>query len=104
VTIVPLGQGPEAPAQVGRLKIVTAAADNLEKGPDGLMRTIDGIEPPPAAGEVLQTGALEGSNVNIAESMVNMIDLARQFELQTKAMKSADENAQLSATLLRISG
>jgi flagellar basal body rod protein FlgF len=33
--------------------------------------------------------------------MVNMIDLARNFQLQVKAMKSADENASASTQLLQ---
>jgi flagellar basal body rod protein FlgF len=33
--------------------------------------------------------------------MVNMIDLSRNFDLQVKAMKSADDNAQASSQLLQ---
>jgi len=35
VTVVPLGQGPEAPVTVGRLKVVDATAEQLERGSDG---------------------------------------------------------------------
>ena len=39
------------------------------------------------------SGVLESSNVNIADAMVNMIELARHFDLQVKAMRTAEENA-----------
>lgn len=104
LTVVPLGQGAEAPVQQGRLKVVQAFPEQLERGTDGLMRAVDGQPLQAAAGEVLMTGAVEGSNVNIAEAMVNMIDLSRQFELQTRAMKTADENAQAATALLRMNG
>ena len=38
------------------------------------------------------SGNLEGSNVNAAEQMVTMISLARQFEMQMKAISSAEAN------------
>ncbi len=38
---------------------------------------------------------------NAAEAMVNMIELARNFELQIKAIKTAEENGAASAQLLR---
>ena len=41
----------------------------------------------------LGSGELESSNVNVAEAMVNMIELARQFDMQVKAMRTAEENA-----------
>jgi flagellar basal-body rod protein FlgF len=33
--------------------------------------------------------------------MVNMIELARRFDLQVKAMKTADDNGAASAQLLK---
>ena len=38
------------------------------------------------------SGVLETSNVNAAEAMVNMIELARHFEMQVKAIRNAEEN------------
>ncbi len=102
VTVVPLGQGPEAPATIGRLKVVKADASQIERASDGLMRARQGIELEPAPGNVLASGALEGSNVNLAESMVNMIALSRNFELQVKLMKTAEQNAQASDSLMRM--
>ena len=51
----------------------------------------------------LQIGALESSNVNSVEEMTSMIALQRQYEMNVKLMKTADENAQRSESLMRIS-
>jgi flagellar basal-body rod protein FlgF len=102
LTVLPLGQGPEAPAVVGRLRVVEARPEQLERGTAGLMRAKAGINLSPAPGQVLVSGMLESSNVNLAESMVTMIQLARAFELQTKLMKTTEENAAASASLMRM--
>ena len=39
--------------------------------------------------------------MNIADAMVNMIELARHFDLQVKAMRTAEENAAAAAQLLK---
>jgi flagellar basal-body rod protein FlgF len=48
------------------------------------------------------SGATEASNVNGAAAIVNMIELSRQFEMQMKAIKSAEENARSSQSLLSL--
>ena len=45
-------------------------------------------------------GTLEGSNVNVVESMVGMIGAARQFELQMKMLSTAEQNEQKAGTVL----
>ncbi|MGQ0699764.1 MAG: flagellar basal body rod protein FlgF [Panacagrimonas sp.] len=103
VSVVPLGQGPEAPATIGRLKIVQAQAQQIERGSDGLMRARPGEELESASAQVLASGALESSNVNLADCMVTMIQLARNFELQVKLMRTAEQNDQASSSLMRMS-
>ncbi|MFO7277864.1 MAG: flagellar basal-body rod protein FlgF [Pseudomonadota bacterium] len=102
VSIVPLGQGPETTAVVARIKLVNPPPESLERGADGLFRTRDGMDAPADASVRLASGVLESSNVNVAEAMVTMIELARQFEMQVKMMRTAEENADASAQLLRI--
>lgn len=102
VSIVPLGQGPETRAEVGRIKLVNPPSGSLEKGPDGLFRMQDGSDAPPDASVRLASGMLESSNVNVAEAMVNMIELSRRFDMQVKAMRSAEENGTASARLLSL--
>lgn len=102
ISVRPIGQTPEALAVVDRIKLVNPDPAQLEKGLDGLMRLRDGSVAPPDANVNLVSGALEGSNVNTVEAMVNMIELARQFEMQVKLMKAAEENDQSSAQMMRI--
>src|SRR5262245_19717192 len=101
ISIVPQGQGPETTASIGRIKLVNPGNDNLERGEDGLFRMKDGSDAPSDASMRVTSGALESSNVNAAEAMVNMIELARNFELQVKSIKAADDNSAASAQLLR---
>lgn len=102
VSIVPQGQGPETLATVGRIKLVKPEPGQLERATDGLFRLKEGGIAPPDAGVQLAAGALESSNVNTAEAMVNMIELARRFDLQVRTMRTAEENARSSATLMRV--
>ena len=102
LSIVPLGQSASTQAAIGRLRIVEGRPDQLQRGTDGLMRAKPGATLDTAAGDVLTSGMLESSNVNMAEAMVNMISLARQFELQVKLMKTVEDNATASASLTRL--
>lgn len=100
VSIVPLGQSPATRAEVGRIKLVNPPPENTVKGSDGLFHLKDGTAAEPDATVRLASGVLEGSNVNVAEAMVNMIELARQFDLQVRAMRTAEESGDASARLL----
>ncbi len=83
---------------VGKLKLVTPE-NKLERGDDGLFRSLDG-ELPADANARIQEGALEGSNVNPIETMVSMIAAARQFETQMRLMTTAEKDEQQAAQLL----
>ena len=90
--------GQERPQPLGRLKLVTPEAP-LQRGTDGLFRAAEGdLAADPAAR--VQSGALEGSNVNAVESMVAMIAAARQFEQQMKALQTAEQKEQSATKLL----
>ena len=102
VSIVPVGQGPETTSVVGRIKLVNPAADALERGADGLFRMKGGSQAPADASVQLASGVLESSNVNASGAMVEMIELARRFELQVKAIRTAEEDGATAARLLRV--
>ncbi|WP_439654708.1 flagellar basal body rod C-terminal domain-containing protein [endosymbiont of Lamellibrachia barhami] len=46
---------------------------------------------------------MESGNVNVADALVNMIELGRKFEMQVKMMKTAEEMDSASSALLRMS-
>jgi len=93
--------GNDAPLPVARLKLATPTDEQpLARGDDGLMRTPD-TEPLPADPEArLQTGVLEGSNVNTIACMVDMIAAARQFEQQMRLLQTAETDDKTAARLL----
>ena len=96
------GSEPTTMGPAGRLKLVNPERGSLVRGEDGLFR--------PQGGGVLQadetvrvvSGALEGSNVSVTETMVAMIDSARRYDMQMKTIESADENDQRANNLLSI--
>ncbi len=102
LSIQPLGQGPETLAIVDRIKLVRPDEQNLVKGGDGLLRAKDGSEADADASVTLVSGALEQSNVNTAKTLVNMIELARQYEMQINVIKTSEENADAAATMMRL--
>ena len=102
ISIIPLGEKETTVAVVGRIKMVKPDLGNLEKLNDNLIYTKDGSELAANADITLVQGALEGSNVNTVSALVEMIELARNFELQTKVMKNADDNAGVSAKLMQM--
>jgi len=103
VSVVGLGQTPNSVAAVGRIKLVNPPTSNVSRGTDGLYRTNDGTPAEADANVQLASGVLEASNVNISSCLVNMIELSRRFELQIKALHTADEDGQASTKLLQSS-
>ena len=103
VSIVPAGQSPSTTAAVGRIKLVNPPTSELARGDDGLFRSTTGRDAPSDASVAVTSGALESSNVNVADAMVQMIELSRRFELQVKAIRTAEENASSTSKLLSMS-
>lgn len=85
---------------VGRLKLVNPPEGDLVRGEDGLFRLRSGA--PAAADESVRVlgGYLEGSNVNVVDQMVSMISLARQFEMQTRMLTTAEQDDRTATRLL----
>jgi flagellar basal-body rod protein FlgF len=102
ISIVAQGQTPDTTSTVGRIKLVNPPEADIERGDDGLFRMKDRSDAPPDAAVQISSGVLESSNVNTAAAMVNMIELARQFEMQVKAIRTAEENGQAASQLLRV--
>ena len=101
ISILPQGAETEQLAAIDRIKLVAPQYDQMKKGEDGLFRLAAGGEADADPAQRLVSGALETSNVNIVNEMVDMIELSRRFELQVKMMKTAEENADVAATVVR---
>jgi len=100
ISVRPLGQSADALVTVDRIKLVKPDVENMTKGRDGLMQLRDGSVAEAVADVSLLSGALEKSNVNTIDAMVNMISLARQYEMQVKLMSTAQENDHASSGLI----
>ena len=102
ISVIPHAGTLTAVAVVGRIKLVNPPESTLVKGTDGLFRQQNGVPAPADAKVNVMGGALEGSNVNVVDSMVSMISLARQFDMQVKLMQSADLNAKQASQLMNL--
>lgn len=103
ISVQPLGQGPETIAAIDRIKLVDPDLALVSKGSDGLLRLPEG-ETASANGSVrVASGSLEQSNVNAAQTLVNMIELSRQYETQINVIRTAEENADTAARLMQMS-
>jgi flagellar basal-body rod protein FlgF len=102
ISVIPEGQQPNTVSIVDRIKLVNPPREELVKGDDGLFRRADGQETKPDANVRIKSGNLESSNVNVAEALVSMIELARRFELQVRAMTTAERNHQAATRMLQL--
>ncbi len=102
ISAIPMGQTPNTVSAVGRIKLVNPPAGQLSMGADGLMHLAGGATADADPTVSIKSGALETSNVNPSKMLVQMIELSRQYELQVRGLKGADENAQAATKLLQV--
>ena len=100
---IPEGMESSNIEEFAQIKLVKPSIRDVYKGDDGLFRRKDGVKALEDPTVRLENGALEGSNVNAAEEMINVIRLQRMFTTQVKLMKTAEEMDQQSNNLMRIS-
>lgn len=103
VSIKAVGQAANALQLIDRVKLVNPPVEELIKGRDGLFRLAEGDIAAPDASVTLIGGALESSNVNPIDTLINTIILAREFEAHIKVMETAQQNDSTTTQLLRIS-
>ena len=89
--IDPTGRVFSGAQEVGQLEMVSFAnRQQLVKEGGNLFRApADGLQAEPFTGKVRQ-GALEGSNVNVVQEMVNLITSYRAYEIHSKAVQTQD--------------
>lgn len=102
INIRPLGGKANELSSLDRIKLVKPDLKNLEKGADGLFRMKDGkpVEADPFVR--VSQGYLESSNVNAVAEMIDVLQLARSYELQVKMMQTVSSNADASARVLQV--
>jgi flagellar basal-body rod protein FlgF len=97
-----LGQAAQVLATVNRIKLVNPDNRDLIKGSDGLLRRRDGDITLADGAVRLKAGYLEGSNVNVVDAMVEVISLARNYEMNIKFIQTVQQNSESSGRLLQI--
>lgn len=113
ITIAPNGEiraaMPDAQeTTLGQIQLITFVNENgLSAVGDGMYKPtlasgapLQGIPGEDGLGSI-QQGALEGSNVNVANSMVEMIQTQRAYEMNTKVMGVADQMLQQTANIVK---
>jgi flagellar basal-body rod protein FlgF len=99
IRVTLLGQMFDTP--IARLKLVNPLPRTLERLPDGLFGTNEDLDVSEDV-KVLQ-GSLEGSNVNAAQAMVQMIAQNRLFDLNIRLVQAAEQNSKTAGTLMSLS-
>jgi flagellar basal-body rod protein FlgF len=102
ITVRGLGQAPDALTVADRIKLVKLDESQVHKDSEGLLRLADNATAPADATVRVATGVLESSNVNPMEELVEIVSLARQFEMQVKMMKTAEQNDESTARILQV--
>ena len=100
ISIVPLSGG--EPQVVDRLKLASAKGSDTVKGMDNLLHVRGGGALPDDLDARLTGGALEGSNVNMTQALVDMIENQRSYEMTAGLMKSAKDMDESGASLMRL--
>jgi flagellar basal-body rod protein FlgF len=94
---------PDAPPEeVARLNLVSPAGSAVAKDLDNQLRVRGGGVLPNDPTARLITGALEGSNVDSAGTLVQMIEAQRSFERRVQIISTAEQLDQSSASLLSL--
>ncbi|MEL6868245.1 MAG: flagellar basal-body rod protein FlgG [Pseudomonadota bacterium] len=93
--------GQTSPTQVGTLQLVDFInpVGLQPRGENLYLETVSSGAPAPGTPGLnglgaLQQGALEGSNVNVVEELVNMIETQRAYEMNSKAISTNDQMMQ----------
>ena len=102
ISIVPQGGDPKAPQTLDQIKLADAKGSTTVKGLDNLLRVKGGGALPQDMDAKVQGGALEGSNVNMTQALVDMIDNQRSYEVDANMMKSAKDMDESGASVMRL--
>lgn len=102
ITITPIGAEPGEVVQAGFLGTTLAEGVELEKSIDGAIRQPDGTVPPADQQPQILNGALETSNVNPVEELVETIRRQREYELNVKLISIARDLDEAGASIMRM--
>ncbi len=102
ISISQIGDGNGGSTVVDRIKLVKPDTKQLQRNEYGLFELKNGQAVDRDEDVSVVSGTIETSNVNAASALVNMIELARQFELQIKMLKTAENNDSSASQILKL--
>ncbi len=101
ISITQVGEGGGSTV-IDRLKLVNPDAKELKRNENGLFVLKSGEAAEASEDVSVVSGTIETSNVNAADALVTMIELARQFEMQVKMLKTAEQNNAQAAQMMKL--
>jgi flagellar basal-body rod protein FlgF len=102
ISIIPVGGDAKNPQVIDRIKFASAQGSQTSKGLDNLIHVQGGGILPTDENAKCISGALEQSNVNMTQSLVDMIENQRSYEVQANLMKSAKDMDESAASVMRM--
>ncbi len=105
LSIMPMGApAGSTPQVIDRIRMANPEGSQTVKGLDNLLRVKGGGVLPDDLDAKVITGSLEGSNVNLTQALVDMIENQRSYEVQANLLKEAKSMDEASASLMRLPG
>lgn len=104
ISIVPLGDTTGEPQVIDTIKLVSTKGSQTAKGLDNLLRVKGGGALPQDMTARIEAETLEGSNVNMTQALVDMIENQRSYEVQANLLKEAKTMDEGAASLMRLPG
>ncbi len=102
ISIIPVGGDATQVQVVDKLKLASTKGSTTLKGLDNLLRVKGGGTLPEDLDATVIGGALEGSNVNMTQALVDMIENQRSYEVTANLMKTAKDMDEGGASLMRL--
>ena len=102
ISIVPVGGDAKNPQVIDRIKFASPNGSQTVKGLDNLVHVKGGGVLPADLDAKCVSGALEQSNVNMTQALVDMIENQRSYEVQANLMKSAKDMDESAASVMRM--
>ena len=102
IWIVPAGGDASNPQQVDRLKLTSPTGSHIAKGLDGLFRVQGGGALPSDPTAHVIPASLESSNVNTSQTLIDMIEASRSWDMQLQLVTSARDLDTSATDLMRL--
>lgn len=102
ISVVPIGADANTKVVIDKIRLTKTESDSLKIREDGLFDTGNDAGFEDDISVFLTSGALETSNVNAVNELVDLIALTRKYELDLKMMNTAKENDEQVAQILHL--